>query len=229
MKNNLIALCILLCLALQSFSKEPPNGYLGKRMLIGYKLKLSHPRVYFHNLNYPDINNHFFVEYALKDKNAIEAGLSYGYLSYNRPTYIKSSDVYGAHNISLDVAYKAYVITGHYAPMGFYVGYGMIFNTLIFNTNSSSISNASNMYKINLIMVPGFKYTMGRNYIIGNNLVLNVGLDLNLSPVAFFMAVTENYNEKRITHSYMLARQEAYKRLGSANGLQLNFGIGYLK
>lgn len=228
MKKIICSALVTLIFVSLTASNTPPNGYLGRSVMVGYKAKISHPIVYGQNISYPDFNSHIFLDYSLQDKKAVEAGISYGYLNYNRPNDFGRSGIYSYHNISIDVTYKFYPITGHYSPMGFYVGFGAVFNGMIFKMQAKNENDKLITHKFNKFLIPGIKYTMGRNYVLSNRLLLNVSLDLNFNPVAFFLSHYSGYNEEKITYERSIARQEAFKRLFSANGIQLNIGFGYL-
>lgn len=228
MKKYIYSLVLLSFCIINVYAKTPPNGYLGKTIMVGYSAKISHPRTFGQAFNIIDVNNHFFLNYTLRDKRAIEAGITYGYLNYNKPTFIGSNILYSYHNFSIDVTYKFFPITGHYAPMGFYLGWGLIFNGMLFKYGEADLPGSATAYKVNSFMMPGIKYTMGRHYVLSNRILMNIGLDINFNVGALVMSVYDNYDPEKYSYQRVNAIQEGYKRMFSANGIQLNIGIGYL-
>lgn len=231
MRNIIIA--ILLFTATYASAQIP--GYQGLRFSVKYNCGINHPAVVGRSGKLPMLYHNGSMEYVIT--RAWSIGARYGFMTYNSPAIKKLiNDEYYNYDLNINDykgRYTQHVVAlygkyyfkkrGFIAPVGPYItigGYYQYGKNTLWNAayNTDYNYNTSLMLTKNRItsQYGGITFGMGRNFVIANRLIIDLGFDLNIT----FPNPTILGGDK--------VEQAAFNDLLLRNLFQLHLGIGVL-
>lgn len=230
MKKTLLLLFLLAVLVLPA---QIP-GYMGLKFGVKYECGFMHPIFVGRQGKLPMLYNNVSLEYVIG--RAWTAGIKYGFMTYNAPPDKKvyNEDPYGNsvdyptgryehkgryNQHTIGVLFRKYVNgkgylapVGRYWTMGFYYQYAK--NTIY--TNLTDVENYSLKVYKGVSHLPGITLGMGRQYVIANRMLIDVGFNLNFTLYA-------------VRHPLWYAdRSAVFREVFGRNVFQVYLGLGAL-
>lgn len=238
MKNILIV--ILLLSGLYVSAQVP--GYQGLRFSVKYDCGINHPAIVGRPGKLPMLYHNASLDYVVG--RAWSVGLKYGFMTYNAPVNKKVLDTdedgtiysgndynnndyrgrYTQHTVGF-IAKKFLKRRGYIAPIGRYVTIGAFYQHATNHYVQISQQYNEYGYATNKLLM-GYKTTshyggvtvgMGRNFVVANRILFDLGFNLNLAlPTPDVVA--QNGDIKKAAYTDLLLR----------NIFQLYLGFGVL-
>lgn len=212
-------------------------GYQGLRFTVKYNCGINHPGMFGRPGKLPALFHHGSVEYVVSRKVAL--GIDYGFMTYNAPApkmFFKSYEAqnfdrnahkgrYTQHVVSL---YAKYFFSrrGFIAPVGPYLQVGAFYQYSTNNFYSSAPGTygsytyySNDALQINRVKAHygGAQVGLGRNFIVANRMVVDLGFVANLTVATPGAKSTDHTPEVVAFHDLILR-----------NLFQLHVGIGVL-
>lgn len=234
-------LIFLLLVLATVVAKADVPGYQGLRFSAKYDCGIMHPIIVGRPGKLPMLYHNGAIDYAISRKFSI--GVSYGFMHYNShidtklanqyiSAFYGSSSEFSAKYVqhTVSVYLKDFIRKrGFMAPVGLYYKYGLFYQYALNKYQDPEIVEGSyyydQTYKIHnrkaTIHTLGLALGVGRNFVVANRILIDFGLDVNISfpPFSFIDQLNENVD---------VERKYNYREYLCRNLLQLHLGIGVL-
>ncbi len=225
----------------RALSPKRVPGFLGRRLAVSANLGMSLPimnRIFDRpgaNFNFrPAVN----LEWVTSSHNSVALCLDYNRtIFYNANGYSTTAayqgwyDVDPLYNVSIPSAMLTYrhYLSNSTAPQGPYFGWGAIASQVNLTPQAQHVvvnRMDSTYYRF------GISVESGRNYLVGNNLLLNIGIRYNLTAANPFtydpMFDHDSSPQERQRKTAQIPIQQMNGNLWLTNLLILQVGIGFL-
>lgn len=234
-KKTIGILALLLVLNIATQAQIP--GYQGLRFIAKYNCGINHPGLFGRPGRLPAVFHIASLEYTVSRQWAI--GINYGFMFYNdapapktlfasNESYnkINRSDFKGKYLQHTTSIYGKYYIKrrGFIAPVGPYVIAGLYYQysrNIFYSPPETQYTPGTRPIQQNNIIAHhmGIHFGMGRNFVVLNRMVIDLGFTLNLTaPNPAIVAESGFGGSQRVAYNDLILR----------NLFQLHLGLGVL-
>lgn len=228
-----IYLSLITCL-LFVFSNGQVPGYMGLKFSVKYDAGIMEPAIIGRTGTLPMLFNNVSLDYVVT--RHISVGVKYCYMTYNAPAEPKQFTGSGYSNLDYKGRFTehtaAFIIKvfpkrpGFIAPFGRYASFGVYYQHVVDNEATAftggqfglgePASGSPTGFK-GIANYGGFIIGGGRNYIVANRIILDLGCNINV-PLGFINFLSDEGDEKTTV----------YRDVALRNLLQIYLGFGVL-
>jgi|GEM_PF-2273487 len=237
MKKFIFSLLVLIAI----IAKADNPGYQGLHFSVKYDCGIMHPIIVGRPGKLPMLYHNGAIDYAISRKFSV--GISYGFMHYNShiDTKLANQYIYDFYGSSSDFSAKYLQHTvsiylkdfvrkrGFIAPVGLYYKYGLFYqyarNNYEYPITIEGSYYYDETYKVEArkatVHTIGLALGVGRNFVVANRILIDFGMDVNISfpPFGFIEQLNETVD---------IERKYNYREYLCRNLLQLHLGIGVL-
>jgi hypothetical protein len=215
-----------------SYGQEVP-GYMGLKFSVKYDAGIMLPAVVGRTGALPMLYNNVSLDYVVTRQ--VSVGVKYCYMTYNAPAEVKqfsgtdyTNTDYKGRFTGQTAAFMVKLFpkrAGFIAPFGRYASFGVYYQHVVDNEatafqggdiQSQSPASSPTGFR-GIANYGGFIIGGGRNYIVANRIILDLGCNISV-PLGIYNLATEMGTEKTTI----------YRDVALRNLLQLYLGFGVL-